>query len=257
MSLSEKLCTIFCFENSKENNLFTVLKRETIIFLNKEQDIRNVDYKSMGVFFGLSFYRDKNTEKYDALLYFRYNPRELKRFLYSYLLFLFNRGRLFCAPDLYSIVKKFANDELDIASNIRNINDKLLFTGLIRYIWTTVLATENTRISQSRLRTQSTRHTISGLTSTTTGTTTNTTTATDRSNRFAALDSGVDDVAEAVADDSAEVADDSAEAVAEAVDDKTDKSESDNVLKSARSFCLLRRESTTQWANYSDDDDDD
>jgi hypothetical protein len=137
MSITQKLIEIFNFtisDNSFQENIFNVLKREFIIFLNKEENIKNVDYKSLGVFFGLNYTREKHSKKIDILLLKQFNFQYLHRFLHKLILFICNRGRLIKERSILEISKIFAFDTYNLKDIIYNYNDILLFE-FIQKLW--------------------------------------------------------------------------------------------------------------------------
>jgi hypothetical protein len=137
-----KLSKIF---NLNNETCLSNLKNEIIEFI-KLKNLYKVDYKSIGVLFGLhySIYIKNNYSLIDLFVEFKYDFHELRQFTKDLVEFICNRQKITNNKpiDIYNF---FGNDVTNIDKSIIQINDKKKFDIIKKKIWQILYNTEKLR----------------------------------------------------------------------------------------------------------------
>ena len=140
---TSKLANIF---NTDKNNSLKHIKNEIIEFLNIK-NMNKIDYKSVGVLFGLHYSVDYNNNHnlIDILIEFKYDFYYIRQFTKELICFICNR-KIATTHNIIHIFEYFSNDTYDINNSIFRSNDKKIFNILRNKIWYILYTQEKEKI---------------------------------------------------------------------------------------------------------------
>ena len=140
---TSKLVNIF---NIDKSNSLKHIKNEIIEFLNIK-NINKIDYKSVGVLFGLHYGVDYNNNHnlIDLLIEYKYDFYYIRQFTKELICFICNR-KIATTHDIIHIFEFFSNDTYDINNSIFRSNDKKKFNILRNKIWYILYTQEKEKI---------------------------------------------------------------------------------------------------------------